>query len=91
MMVDFRPLTEAIDLLFRDAEPGVLEHIRDMIADAPSGFLTEFLDQFIEPSYVPVDGTSQYVVGLSLSFPQRADQLLAALRAYQREKNLVGH
>jgi hypothetical protein len=90
-MINVQPLRDRVDLLFRDAEPGILEDIRDVLANAPSGFLTEFFSQFIKPSYVSMDGAVQHRIGLSFGFPRRADELLAALRAYKRKKDFVSH
>ena len=73
--------------LFRKCDPTVLKDFAELITRLPSEFSAEFFSQFFKPAYVPVSGTTQHVAKLRFTLPKRADELLAALRAYQVDKS----
>jgi len=75
--------------LLRDAEPGILEDLRHLIAELPRDFLSGFFGNFFKPAYVAVNGASEDIAELRFVPPRGADELLAALRAYEPDRNKI--
>jgi hypothetical protein len=86
---DFTASIAKLTLLFRDCEPGILEDLRESIASLTPERLGNLLLNFAEPAYLSMEGTANHVAGLRFSFPGRANELLAALRASEGNKDTV--
>jgi hypothetical protein len=75
--------------LFRNSETSVLEDFRELVTKLPCDLLAGFFSQLFKPAYIAVDGTPQHVAELRFVLPGRADELLAALRAYKADRDKV--
>jgi len=75
--------------LLRDAEPCVLEDLRDPITGLLRDFLADFFSNFFKPAYAAVSGATQNIAELRFVFPRRADELLSALRAYEANRHKI--
>lgn len=85
-------LTEPVAILirlFRDAEPGVFEDLFKLIAEMPRNTFAGFFSNFFKPAYVAVNGAMEHIAELRFVFPRRADELLAAMRAYEVDRHKI--
>jgi hypothetical protein len=55
----------------------------------PRDALASFFGKLFKPSYLPVNGTGKHIAELRFVLPGGADELLAALRAYQADRNRI--
>jgi hypothetical protein len=72
--------------LFRNCEPCVFEDLRELVIHLPRELLAGFFGNFFKPAYVAVEGTTERIAELRFFFPRSADEMLAALRAYEADR-----
>jgi hypothetical protein len=88
-VIDLREVKERLTLLLRDGESGVLEDLFKLVTEMPRDTLARFFGDLFKFAYLPVNGAGQHVAELRFVLPGGADELLAALRAYESDGNNI--
>jgi hypothetical protein len=86
---DFCDLTRRLSLLFSEAQPRVLEDLFKLVTDMPRDRLARFFSKLFKPAYLPMNRAGQHIAELRFVLPGGADELLAALRAYELDSNKI--
>jgi hypothetical protein len=85
--IDVNEIIQRLASLLRNCEPGVFANLCKCIAGLSREDLASFFDNLVKPAYVTVNGTADRIAELRFSLPGGANEMLAALRAYEANKD----
>jgi hypothetical protein len=85
--IDVNEIVQKLASLLRNCEAGVFANLCESIASLSRKDLAGFFCKLAKPAYVTVNGTADRIAELRFSLPGGANELLAALRTYEANKD----